>query len=190
MRYGVNFRQSWEKLRSVRDVPCVEETPDVCFKDLHIGVLVEELCGVKHHNLPSPAQGQSTSSAPTARYRTPSWHQPLSHRTVSARVYRKSLGRDLRRPGVLYITGTLWPERLLRCHTTCFPHPRARWGTRCSRNRNVWQVVRQLAGILHAICNHFAEQGTKLGAAGRPGPDPNALAVELDGPHLPLAVNL
>src|SRR5438046_449579 len=33
-------------------------------------------------------------------------------------------------------------------------------------------------------------RGTKLGAAGRPGPDPNALTVELDGPRLPSAVNL
>ena len=39
------------------------------------------------------------------------------------------------------------------------------------------QCARQLAGILHANQKHSAELGTKLGAAGRPGPDPKALTV-------------
>ena len=67
------------------------------------------------------------------------------------------------------------------------PHPRARWGTRYSRNRNVWQAARQLAGILHAIRNHFAGQGTKFGAAtpqaphhpiARPPPSPRGCAAK------------
>jgi hypothetical protein len=52
------------------------------------------------------------------------------------------------------------------------------------------QCSRQFAGILHAICNHFAGKGKKSRAAVGPGPVPNALTVELDGPHLSSAVNL
>jgi hypothetical protein len=50
--------------------------------------------------------------------------------------------KDLRRPEILAQHVLIYREADSLSHCLLKTHPRARWGTRCSRARNLWQAMR------------------------------------------------